>query len=501
MSLSQTTGQLNVNNNFVRNILNPVLALDGATKNYVDSSITGINLYSAGSASLITPGGGSGPNFLLDGLVAGSNIAISTTGTALIIYSTGNVSLINTGTGLFGGPISTSGTLSLIVPVSIANGGTNSTTALNGTGIMISNGSSIVQGPTGSVTTVLHGGVTGPFYAPVTLTTDVTGILPVVNGGTGSAAYNPGQVLIGNNAGGLSANTLTAGTGITIVNGNGTITISASSSGIYSQIFTGGSGIWPIPSNTSLLRFTLIGAGGAGGNGIVGSASNRGGGGGGGGAGAFIYNYPVLATPGYTSVVYNVGIGGASGVSATNTTVLIGTNYLTAVSGLNGATGLGGGVDGGAGGSGGGTGLTVGSPTNLGIFNAPGGAGGASASGTGFAGGLGTVSFFILSGGGGGSGGAVGSILGSANGGTGAASLMNYPGGTFGIAQGKGGGGGGAGGWGGAGGAGGAGTGMNGGSYVLDNTGAGGGGGGGSATGSPALGGAGASGMVLIEYY
>jgi hypothetical protein len=80
------------------------------------------------------------------------------------------------------------GTVWKVLPsglVSIANGGTNSGTALSGSSIIISNGSSIVQGPAGTATTVLHGNAAGaPAYGAVGLTTDVTGVLPVANGGT-----------------------------------------------------------------------------------------------------------------------------------------------------------------------------------------------------------------------------------------------------------------------------------------------------------------------------
>jgi hypothetical protein len=68
----------------------------------------------------------------------------------------------------------------------VANGGTNSSTALSGSSIVISNGTGIVQGSAGTTTTVLHGNASGaPTYGAVTLTTDVTGTLPVSNGGTG----------------------------------------------------------------------------------------------------------------------------------------------------------------------------------------------------------------------------------------------------------------------------------------------------------------------------
>lgn len=49
----------------------------------------------------------------------------------------------------------------------------------------------------------------------------------VAYGGTGQTSYTAGQLLIGNNSGGLTKATLTAGTGVTITNGNGSITIAA----------------------------------------------------------------------------------------------------------------------------------------------------------------------------------------------------------------------------------------------------------------------------------
>jgi hypothetical protein len=66
----------------------------------------------------------------------------------------------------------------------------------------------------------------------VNLTTDVTGVLPVVNGGTGQSTYTDGQLLIGNTTGStLTKNALTAGANISITNGNGTITIAATGVG------------------------------------------------------------------------------------------------------------------------------------------------------------------------------------------------------------------------------------------------------------------------------
>lgn len=71
----------------------------------------------------------------------------------------------------------------------ISHGGTNSTTALSGSSIAISNGTALVQGAAGTTTTLLHGNASGaPTYSAAVLTTDVSGVLPVANGGTNSSA-------------------------------------------------------------------------------------------------------------------------------------------------------------------------------------------------------------------------------------------------------------------------------------------------------------------------
>ena len=59
----------------------------------------------------------------------------------------------------------------------------------------------------------------------VCLTSDVSGALPVANGGFGQSSYTDGQLLIGNTAGNLTKTTLTAGCNIAITNSGGSITI------------------------------------------------------------------------------------------------------------------------------------------------------------------------------------------------------------------------------------------------------------------------------------
>lgn len=80
--------------------------------------------------------------------------------------------------------------------------------------------------------TALGSGVTGSSLTSVgTLTSGALGsgftTVATAQGGTGQTTYANGQLLIGNASGGLTKATLTAGTGISITNGNGAITINA----------------------------------------------------------------------------------------------------------------------------------------------------------------------------------------------------------------------------------------------------------------------------------
>ena len=81
----------------------------------------------------------------------------------------------------------------------------------------------------------VSGGTTGLTTSggPVTSTGTITlaGVLTETNGGTGESTYTDGELLIGNSSSGLTKATLTAGTGVAITNGDGAITINATGTG------------------------------------------------------------------------------------------------------------------------------------------------------------------------------------------------------------------------------------------------------------------------------
>jgi len=93
----------------------------------------------------------------------------------------------------------------------------------------------------------------------------------VAYGGTGQTTYTDGQLLIGNSTGNtLAKATLTAGTGIAITNGSGTITLAIDSTTAIADITTTAtSGTLPTadgsvtiadaasPTNTELLEYCV----------------------------------------------------------------------------------------------------------------------------------------------------------------------------------------------------------------------------------------------------
>jgi hypothetical protein len=162
---------------------------------------------------------GNGVGYVLNTLTPSSGISVTNGAGLITVANTGVLSNV-AGTG-----ISVS---SATGNVTIANTGVLS--AIAGSGISVS-------GATGNVTFAntgvlsFSGGSTG--LTPATATTgavSLAGTLAVAYGGTGQTTYTNGQLLIGNTTGNtLAKSTLTAGTGISITNGSGSITVTNTS--------------------------------------------------------------------------------------------------------------------------------------------------------------------------------------------------------------------------------------------------------------------------------
>jgi hypothetical protein len=151
-----------------------------------------------------------------------------------LIYASGTTMLakladVATGNALISGGVGVApswGKVALTTHVSgilpVANGGTNSSTALSGSSIMVSNGTQIVQGAAGTTTTVLHGNPTGaPSYGAVSLTADISGLLPVANGGTNLSSYAVGDLIYASGATTLASRAAVASGAILTSNGVG----------------------------------------------------------------------------------------------------------------------------------------------------------------------------------------------------------------------------------------------------------------------------------------
>lgn len=189
-------------------------------------------------------------------IVGGSGISTSATGDTVTIAASGSSSTFAGDSGTAspaGGTITMAGgtgittsatgstvTFTLDTPVTVANGGTGATSLTDG-GIVLGSGTSAVTVTSQPTDGQLLVGSTGvdPVLATLTagngvsvtngagsITVAVDSPLAVAYGGTGQTTYTDGQLLIGNSTGNtLAKATLTAGEAIDITNGSGTITI------------------------------------------------------------------------------------------------------------------------------------------------------------------------------------------------------------------------------------------------------------------------------------
>jgi hypothetical protein len=171
--------------------------LAGRTVKVVNRGANALLVYPASGAQIDALGANVAISVIVNGTLEVS--AISATQWYVVTNSgaAGGVTTFSAGTTGLTPNSATAGAVTLAGTLVIANGGTNSSTALSGSSIMISNGTSIIQGAAGTTTTVLHGNAAGaPTYSAVSLTADVSGVLPLANGGTNAnlTAVNGGSV-------------------------------------------------------------------------------------------------------------------------------------------------------------------------------------------------------------------------------------------------------------------------------------------------------------------
>ena len=156
----------------------------------------------------------------LDGIAAGASVTS-------VGVDGGTTGLTTTG-----GPITSSGTITLAGTLSVNNGGTSSTSAQSAIDFLAgatTNGTYLRGNGTNNVMSAIQA-VDLPLIA---LGSMVSGTLAVTNGGTGQTnSFTNGDLLIGNTTGGTLNKAKITGTGIiTVTNGPGTITIGATGTG------------------------------------------------------------------------------------------------------------------------------------------------------------------------------------------------------------------------------------------------------------------------------
>jgi len=381
------------------------------------SGYTPILIYASGTASAVPLAAN------MTSSAAGAELALNyadgklyfknSSGVVTLLATAGNgVTTFSAGTTGFTPSTATSGAVTLAGTLANTNGGTGQSSAFTQYGITYaSTTTALATTAAGTSTTVLHGNASGaPTFGAVSLTADVSGTLPIANGGTNSTATptaggigygtgtahaytavgTAGQALIsaaagapafgtlGVAGGGTGATTLTAnnvllGNGTSalqavapstagnVLTSNGTTWTSATPSAGFSNIvvLTSSNASYSIPA--AKIKVTVVGGGGNAGGGSAGAQAGAGGGGGGGTAIKVLSGLTVGST-------LNITVGAAAGTSS----VASGTQSISTVSATGGtstsntsasiasggAGGAGSGGDLNIGGSGGGWGVT-----------------------------------------------------------------------------------------------------------------------------------------------
>lgn len=218
----------------------------------------------------------------------GTNITTYTTGD--ILYASASNTLSKLPIGTTGQLLSISGgvpawaaapSTGLDVGTTAITGGTNGYILYNNAGVLgnlATTGSGsvvlatsptlttpVLGTPTSGTLTNCTGYTTANLSGSITLTTQVTGTLPVGNGGTGATTITANSVILGNGTSALSANLVAPGASGNVLTSNGTTWTSAAAGGgqFTTQLFTA-PGTWTKPSSCTQVRVTVVGGGGSG---------------------------------------------------------------------------------------------------------------------------------------------------------------------------------------------------------------------------------------------
>lgn len=221
-------------------------------------------------------------------LTRGGTNASLTASNGGILYSTASAAAILAGTATANLPLLSGATAapswaSVSYPTSATSGGVpyfSSTTAMASSAALAANqivigggagAAPATLGSLGTTTTVLHGNAAGaPTFGAVSLTADVSGTLPVANGGTGAASQTAYAVLCGGTTStGAYQSIASVGTAAQVLASNGAGALPSMQSlqdciefvidGGGATITTGVKGDLEIPYNCTVTRWTLLG--------------------------------------------------------------------------------------------------------------------------------------------------------------------------------------------------------------------------------------------------
>lgn len=239
-------------------VVAPAGTLSGTTLNatVVSSSLTSVGTVATGvwnGTAVDEAHGGTGETTYTNGQILIGNAANGLTKATItaganisVTNGDGSITIATTGTGDVNGPASSvdgevalfNGTSGKLIKAATGTGiatltsGVLSATSTTGSGnVVLATSPTITTPSIAKLSNLTTNGYVKTSGSDGTLSVQTVAI-PVVDGGTGQTTYTDGQLLIGNSSGNtLSKATLTAGTNVTITNGNGTITIAASGGG------------------------------------------------------------------------------------------------------------------------------------------------------------------------------------------------------------------------------------------------------------------------------